>query len=268
MDTEAHVAGRVRPLGQNDFYKKLDALEPGWILCGDSSLPDLPLTGPHLTVGRWRERVDVWLDDSGRPSQASRIHAHLEFSGSTGRWTLRDNASANGSFVNHTRVEGAVELQHGDRLGFGSCAMAEKTEGNLRHFHYTMSYPGSAPSAPYSVTSKVPSMVPSQPMPPPSAADPSPAATALAEAAPPAVVVTVGAPPPAAAPPPSLPAEASAGEVAAASTVPGEESGAMVGSNASQAAAVELGEKDTLLSLIGCLRSQLSQGEDSGQGEG
>ena len=41
-------------------------------------------------------------------------------------WSVTDNSSANGTFVNGARIpaEAAVELRPGDRIGFGSCAAA------------------------------------------------------------------------------------------------------------------------------------------------
>jgi EAL domain-containing protein (putative c-di-GMP-specific phosphodiesterase class I) len=47
---------------------------------------------------------------------ASRIHA--EITQDNGKLVLRDNNSTNGTFVNRKRIQGSIELQHGDVLHF------------------------------------------------------------------------------------------------------------------------------------------------------
>ena len=74
-------------------------------------------------VGRWRERVGLWLDDGGRPSKASRLHARFDRLSTTTpcSWRLVDNDSANGTYVNGVRIpQDGVELRDGDCIGFGS----------------------------------------------------------------------------------------------------------------------------------------------------
>jgi hypothetical protein len=65
------------------------------------------------TIGRSRD-CDVVLDDVG----VSRHHAEIRRSG--GGWTVADLGSTNGVSVNGVRLDGARELQAGDRLELGS----------------------------------------------------------------------------------------------------------------------------------------------------
>jgi hypothetical protein len=48
---------------------------------------------------------------------ASRMHADIVFDGHY--FVLRDNDSANGTFVNGRQISGAHKLKHGDQIGFG-----------------------------------------------------------------------------------------------------------------------------------------------------
>ena len=87
---------------------------------GASIVEALPLrpSADTVWVGRWRERAGVWLDDGGKASKASRLHARLDCA--AGGWRLTDNGSANGTFVNGARIDGPTPLAAGDRVGFGS----------------------------------------------------------------------------------------------------------------------------------------------------
>ncbi len=64
-------------------------------------------------IGRSRE-CDVVLDDSG----ISRRHAQVK--PRAGGWAIEDLGSTNGLRVNGARVQGATELQPGDRIEMGS----------------------------------------------------------------------------------------------------------------------------------------------------
>ena len=92
-----------------------------WSLQADGSGTTFVLAGVTAWVGRWSERVTHWLDDGGLPSKASRMHARLDCDAASGAWSLVDNDSANGCFVNGERVSRAI-LFPGDRVGFGSPA--------------------------------------------------------------------------------------------------------------------------------------------------
>lgn len=71
------------------------------------------LPGGGAVIGRSRE-CDVVLDDSG----ISRRHAHVR--PHAGGWAIEDLGSTNGLRVNGARVQGATQLQGGDRIEMGS----------------------------------------------------------------------------------------------------------------------------------------------------
>ncbi len=71
---------------------------------------DLASSGTRL--GRAEQRDIVVSDPS-----ASRLHAEIYASG--GKWYVRDSGSANGTFVNNSRVREQV-LAHGDRIRIGN----------------------------------------------------------------------------------------------------------------------------------------------------
>jgi pSer/pThr/pTyr-binding forkhead associated (FHA) protein len=66
-----------------------------------------------LAIGR-RGELDILLDWDPR---VSRLHARLEAVGSD--WTVVDNGSTNGSFLNGERLQGPHLLRHGDQLLVG-----------------------------------------------------------------------------------------------------------------------------------------------------
>lgn len=90
-------------------------------------------------VGRWRERVALWLDDGGNPCKASRLHAKFEVDPESGGWVLVDNKSSNGTFLNGARVTRAP-VGAGDRVGFGSSPSDEiepkADDAAMPRFHY------------------------------------------------------------------------------------------------------------------------------------
>ena len=69
------------------------------------------LDAPRVTSGR-DPAADIFLDDV----TVSRKHA--EFVGESGRFTVRDVGSLNGTYVNRTRIDDAV-LQAGDEVQIG-----------------------------------------------------------------------------------------------------------------------------------------------------
>ena len=70
--------------------------------------------GRRLTIGRGRESDVVLRGDAA----ASRIHAVVEQIGV--HWCVRDLASANGTFVNGTRLLGERPLRQGDEIAVGA----------------------------------------------------------------------------------------------------------------------------------------------------
>ena len=94
-------------------------------------------SGGSLVIGR-ETGNDVRL----RHPQVSRLHARIE--GGDGRWTITDEASTNGTFVNDRPLQGRADLRDGDRVRIadflfvfsvrGSGAVLElfSEEGNAR----------------------------------------------------------------------------------------------------------------------------------------
>jgi ribosomal protein L40E len=70
-----------------------------------------PLAGERVTVGRSPD-CEIFLDDV----TVSRKHAALTKNGDS--FSIRDEGSLNGTFVNRKRVEGA-ELEDGDEIQIG-----------------------------------------------------------------------------------------------------------------------------------------------------
>jgi len=85
-----------------------DGAVEAYLLLDDTSYP---LTGSDVTLGRGLENAIV-LEDR----RISRSHARLIRSG--GRWTIRDEGSTNGTFVNG-RMVSHQSLKHGDCVSLG-----------------------------------------------------------------------------------------------------------------------------------------------------
>jgi pSer/pThr/pTyr-binding forkhead associated (FHA) protein len=71
----------------------------------------IALNGDVVTLGRSPE-AGVFLDDV----TVSRRHA--EITQAAGRWTLADNNSLNGTYLNHDRIDNHI-LQNGDEVQIG-----------------------------------------------------------------------------------------------------------------------------------------------------
>lgn len=91
-----------------------------------SSAPRAEVTIFTPLITPFRQQLDAEAVSIGRASDCtipikdrylSRRHAEIAPVGSS--WVLRDCGSANGTFVNGTRVEGEHRLQHGDRIRLG-----------------------------------------------------------------------------------------------------------------------------------------------------
>ncbi len=117
----------------------------------------LPLTG-SITLGR-SERNQVVLPEPA----SSRVHAEIIARGD-GVWTLRDNGSSNGTFVNARRVRERA-LEDGDRIRIGTVelrfAMQHATEGTEAFAEALVSAPGKALPPP----PPPPTLLPPPPMP-------------------------------------------------------------------------------------------------------
>ena len=76
------------------------------------------LTSTRNTVGSLAENDVVVRNDAG----VSRRHCTI--AQKAGTWILRDRGSRNGTFLNGTRIEDAVKLNYGDRIGLGPSTAA------------------------------------------------------------------------------------------------------------------------------------------------
>jgi ABC-type multidrug transport system ATPase subunit/pSer/pThr/pTyr-binding forkhead associated (FHA) protein len=95
-----------------------------------------------LRVGRDPADCDIFFDSSAHP-MVSRKHAELR--GAAGSWTLADNSSTYGTFVNGKRIAGQAPLGVGDLIQFGENGPTLK----VVWFETTGARPtASAPSAP------------------------------------------------------------------------------------------------------------------------
>ncbi len=77
---------------------------------------EIPLAGSML-IGREASRVQIHLPHP----QVSRVHAHITLAGKAA--TLSDLNSANGTFVNGRRVQGAITVRPGDQIDVGPYAL-------------------------------------------------------------------------------------------------------------------------------------------------
>jgi len=84
--------------------------------------------GGRVAIGRGRDCELVLITDS-----ASRRHAEVYPEGA--EFYVRDLGSKNGTYLNGERLERALELRPGDRIGVGSCAITFcRIEGTLAGF--------------------------------------------------------------------------------------------------------------------------------------
>ena len=94
-------------------------------LPGEASLrvnnTSYPLSGTELTLGRGLENTIVFED-----GRVSRNHARL--SQQNGYWTIRDEGSTNGTFVNGRMVT-QYTLKNGDRLSLGGLELVFEQQG-------------------------------------------------------------------------------------------------------------------------------------------
>jgi MoxR-like ATPase len=143
---------------------------------------DIELPAGEFLIGR-KDECDLQIPN---PVVSSR-HAVITPQG--GQWMLTDLDSANGTLVNGQRIQGAVQLKHGDTIEIGGIRMGA----------ILLERPGTAPA-------------PAVPPPPPAVAKPAAPAPAPAPATPP--------PPPAAAKPAAAPVPAPAPAAAPAPAKP------------------------------------------------
>ena len=80
------------------------------------SYPLDPVTRKVYSIGRSSECA-ICLNDT----RASRHHADIRWDGQ--RWTVIDQSSTNGTYVNGMRVHGPYDLRLGDRVTIGETTM-------------------------------------------------------------------------------------------------------------------------------------------------
>jgi len=111
-----HIEGAAyaRPLGSATYARLVPM--PG-------SIGELTeLTQPTILIGRGKDCAVVLSDVS-----VSRIHAKITQENS-GRVLVEDLRSSNGTYVNDRRID-HQDLQHGDRIRFGTVAFSFQVEG-------------------------------------------------------------------------------------------------------------------------------------------
>ncbi len=93
-------------------------------LVGTEFQEQIRVLTPRFTIGR-AEDCDL------RPTcpLVSRHHCELLFNGS--QWTILDNNSKNGTFVNGQRITGPQPLHSGDVVGVGQRRLAVELHGDL-----------------------------------------------------------------------------------------------------------------------------------------
>jgi pSer/pThr/pTyr-binding forkhead associated (FHA) protein len=80
---------------------------------------------PRVTIGR-RPECDLWLEWDVR---VSRLHAELLRAG--GEWVIADDGlSANGTWINETRLNGRQRLRDGDLIRVGDTVLAFCSPGD------------------------------------------------------------------------------------------------------------------------------------------
>jgi pSer/pThr/pTyr-binding forkhead associated (FHA) protein len=111
-----HIEGAAyaRPLGTAVFARLIPI--------PDSAGNVTDLSQPTVLVGRGKDCTVVLNDVS-----VSRIHSKIT-QDQDGRIFLEDLRSSNGTYVNDRRID-QQELQHGDRIRFGSVAFSVQVEG-------------------------------------------------------------------------------------------------------------------------------------------
>lgn len=70
---------------------------------------------PSATIGRSVDGTSLGILDPG----ISRRHARIQYDRAARAWTINDEHSSNGSFVNDTPVDALTVLRRGDRVTFG-----------------------------------------------------------------------------------------------------------------------------------------------------
>jgi FHA domain-containing protein len=97
-----------------------------------STIADVPLTGPRITVGRLPEANDVALQPD--PQQLVTRAAHCTFEREGSRWVVVDGGSVNGTFLKRggelQRIQDRAALHDGDVV----CVLASAGQSGQRRY--------------------------------------------------------------------------------------------------------------------------------------
>ena len=175
----------------------------------------VPPQGEPIAVGKSPTVVgrDAACDIAVSHHSISRRHALVERSGS--EWTVADQTSANGTWIDGQRIIRAY-LRHGQRVRFGAVVFEVKVEEGA----------AAAPPEPRARPNPEPARAPVTPAPPPAPTPAPPAPTPATPTPAPPAPAPPPAPPPAPTPTPALPAGLAAVSRAQASELLGIAPGA------------------------------------------
>jgi hypothetical protein len=108
-----------------------------------STIADVPLTGPRITVGRLTEANDVALQPDPQLLVTRAAHCTFERDGS--RWVVVDGGSVNGTFLKRDRelqrIQDRAALHDGDVV----CVLASAGQGGERRY-FELAFHASADS--------------------------------------------------------------------------------------------------------------------------
>src|SRR6478672_5432325 len=83
------------------------------IQCPDGQMKTVPLTGGRLSIGRSSSAELCFPEDAGLSRQ------HFAFEPEGDDWTIQDQGSKNGTFVNNIPLKARLILKPGDRITAG-----------------------------------------------------------------------------------------------------------------------------------------------------
>jgi len=76
--------------------------------------------GDPVTIGRNEDRsIRLVEKPKSQRFSSSRIHATISYNRETDTYSIIDNGSTRGTFVNDSPLEGSTDLKDGDTLDFG-----------------------------------------------------------------------------------------------------------------------------------------------------
>jgi DNA-binding response OmpR family regulator len=108
-----------------------------------STIADVPLTGPRISVGRLPEANDVALEPD--PQQLVTRAAHCTFEREGSRWVVVDGGSVNGTFLRRDRELQRIQNRAALRDGDVVCVLASAGESGERRY-FELAFHASADS--------------------------------------------------------------------------------------------------------------------------